>query len=147
MKNEIIALPVFQDRLSPLLDEARRFAVITLENDAIAERTIVEINEQSAFIKIERLKEMGVSVLLCGALSDALAKFIIDRELLLYSWLSGTADEVIDQYLQGTLPQTCMRYLTREARTCRRHRRGWKLHQRGDYNENSNTGTEGQFGK
>lgn len=139
MKNEIIALPVFQDRLSPLLDEARRFVIISLTGDAIAERTIIEINEHSAFIRIERLKEMGVTAILCGAVSDVLARFIIDREFQLYSWMNGTVNEVVEQYMKGTLPQSCMRYLTKGARTCRHHRRGWKLHQRSNHYEDSNT--------
>jgi len=148
MKSTIVALPVFHDRLSPLLDEARKFSVITIEEDSIVERTIVDINEHSAFIRIERLKEMGVTVILCGAVSDALARFIIERQFILYSWLSGTVDEVLEQYMQDTLPQTCMRYLTRGVQgMCRRHRRGWKLHQRGEYNENSNTNTEEQLRK
>ncbi|HQQ51583.1 MAG TPA: hypothetical protein PLZ29_10340, partial [Spirochaetota bacterium] len=70
MKNEIVALPVFQDRLSPLLDEAHKFIVITLDNGMVIERTVVEMSENSPFIKIERLKEMGVTVILCGAVSD-----------------------------------------------------------------------------
>lgn len=143
MKNEIIALPVFQDRLSPLLDEARKFVVITLSGDAITERTVIKINEQSAFIRIERLKEMGVSVILCGAVSDVVAKFIIEREFQLYSWLTGTVDEVVEQYKQGALPQSCMRYLNQPRHhPCKRHRRGWKLHQRGGSYENSTTGTQ-----
>ncbi|MGQ9842995.1 MAG: NifB/NifX family molybdenum-iron cluster-binding protein [Spirochaetota bacterium] len=148
MKSTIVALPVFQDRLSPLFDEARKFIVITLEGDSIVEQAIVDISENSAFIRIERLKEMGVTVILCGAISDTLARFIIEREFLLYSWLRGTVSEVLEQYLQGTLPQTCMRYVKRGIeKTCKRHRRGWKLHQRGDYNENSNTSTEEQLRK
>lgn len=140
MKNEIIALPVFNDRLSPLLDEARKFIVMTLNDGTISERTVIEINEQSAFIRIERLKEIGVTVLLCGALSDVLARFILDREIQLYSWLNGTIDEVVEQYINGTLPNKCMRYVTK-TRTCMRHRRGWKLHQRRNHYEDSNTGT------
>lgn len=148
MKSTIVALPVFQDRLSPLFDEARTFIVITLEGDAIVEQEIVDISENSAFIRIERLKEMGVTVILCGAISDTLARFIIDREFILYSWLQGTVSYVLEQYLQGTLPQTCMRYVKRKiAKTCKRHRRCWKLHQRSDYNENSNTSTEEQLRK
>lgn len=143
MKSTIVALPVFQDRLSPLFDEARKFSVITLEGNSIVEQAIVDISENSAFIRIERLKEMGVTVILCGAISDTLARFIIEREFVLYSWLRGTVSEVLEQYLQGTLPQTCMRYVKRGiAKTCKRQRYGWKLHQRGDYNENSNTSTE-----
>lgn len=143
MKNEIIALPVFQERLSPLLDEARKFVIITLRGEVIAERTLIEINEQSAFIRIERLKEMGVIVILCGAVSDVVAKFIIEREFQLYSWLTGTTDEVVDQYIKGTLPQNCMRYLNKSGmRMCKRHRRGWKFHQRGGSYENSTTGTQ-----
>ncbi|GAB4220557.1 MAG TPA: hypothetical protein PL059_12230 [Spirochaetota bacterium] len=140
MKNEIIALPVFNDRLSPLLDEARKFIVMTLNDVTISERTVIEINEQSAFIRIERLKEMGVTVLLCGALSDVLARFILDREIQLYSWLNGTIDEVVEQYINGALPNKCMRYVTK-TRTCRRQRRGWKLHQRRNHYEDSNTST------
>jgi predicted Fe-Mo cluster-binding NifX family protein len=140
MKNVIIALPVFQERLSPLLDEARRFVVLTLNENAISERTVIDIDEQSAFIRIERLKEMGVTVLLCGAVSDVLARFILDREIKLYSWLNGTVEEVVAQYISGTLPHICMRYVTK-GQTCRRHRRGWKLHQRSNHYEDSNTGT------
>lgn len=120
------------------MDEARKFIVMTLNDGTISERTVIEINEQSAFIRIERLKEMGVTVLLCGALSDVLARFILDREIQLYSWLNGTIDEVIEQYINGTLPNKCMRYVTKAER-CRRHRHGWKLHQRRNHYEDSNT--------
>ncbi len=141
---DIIALPVFGDRISPLLDEARKFVVLTVEDDAIIERTVVKINEHSAFIRIERLKEMGVTVIICGAISDALARFIVERELYLYSWLSGTIDEVVEQYMHDSMPATCRRYIqdTTAPTVCKRHRRGWQLQQRRNMNENSNTSTK-----
>lgn len=144
MNQEIIALPVFGERISPLLDEARKFSVITVNNDTIVERTIVEIDEQSPFIRIERLKEMGATVIICGAVSETLARFIVERELHLYSWLTGTIDEIVEDYIHNTMPHSCMRYVqsVSNLRVCKRHRRGWKVQQRGDINENSNTSSK-----
>ena len=142
MKNEIIALPVFQDRLSPLLDESRKFVIITLDQGNCIERTTVEINEQSPYIRIERLKEMGVNVILCGAVSDRLAIFILDRYLQLFSWLSGSIEEIVQQYVNNELPVHCTRYGDSTLpQRCRRYRHGWKSIQRRQRNENSNTST------
>lgn len=103
MKKELLAIPVFQDRISPLLDEARRFILVELTDGSVLQRSVVTLNAGSAMLRMAKLKEIGVSVIISGAVSGYLSAFINEQGFIHYSWASGQVDEVVSLYLDGRL--------------------------------------------
>lgn len=122
MNNEFIAIPEFQERVSPLLDEARRFVLLEVSEGRVVQRTTVSLNAESAALRIAKLREIGVTVIISGAVSGYLARLISENSLRHYSWVSGPVDEVIEAYLAGKLKLSpeCTKPCRGTGRSCGR---------------------------
>lgn len=105
MNNELIAIPVFQERVSPLLDEARRFALFEVCDGAIIQKMVINVDLDTDAMRICKLKDMGVTTLVSGAVSGYLSRFIVEKGLRHYPWVNGNVDEVIESYLKGGLAE------------------------------------------
>lgn len=103
MKNEFIAIPVFNDRVSPLLDEARRFMLLEVADNAVLQKLVVGIDADSAFLRMVKLREIGITAVICGAVSGYLARIAGEQGFTLYSWLNGPVDDIVDLYLDNKL--------------------------------------------
>lgn len=103
MKSELIAIPVFEERISPLLDVSERFVLFELGNNAVIQKVVINIQGESDRGRILRLKELGVAVIICGAVSRYLTGIINVAGLRLIPWISGPVDEVISSFVNNTL--------------------------------------------
>lgn len=105
MNNELIAIPVFQERISPLLDEARRFALFEISDGIITQKIILNVDLDTDAMRICKLKDIGVTSIICGAVSGYLSRFIVDKGLRHFPWIIGSVDEAIKLYLEGGLAE------------------------------------------
>ena len=103
MKSELIAIPVFQERISPLFDEARRFMLLEITDGRIAQKSTVTLNQESAALRVAKLREIGVTTIISGAVSGYLSRIISEQGFMHYSWTSGPVDRVINQFMAGGL--------------------------------------------
>jgi predicted Fe-Mo cluster-binding NifX family protein len=104
MKSEVIAIPAFQERVSPLLDVSDRYAIYETENGEIKQKVGITVACDSDAQRIEKLKEIGVDTIICGAVSGYIARFINERGMRLVSMMYGPLEEIIDAYLRNALP-------------------------------------------
>jgi len=105
MNNELIAIPVFQERISPLLDEARRFALFEISDGIITQKILLNVDLETDAMRICKLKDMGVTTLISGAVSGYLSRYIVEKGVRHFPWVNGTIDEVIEAYLSGGLAE------------------------------------------
>ena len=119
MKQELVAVPVYKDRISPLLDVAKRFAVYEITEGEIKQKITIDINTESESHKVEKLSELGVSLIIGGAISGFISQMISEKGIRLISWVSGQVDEVIEAYLRRELTSCLM-----QKPFCKRRRRG-----------------------
>lgn len=103
MNNELIAIPVFQERISPLLDEARKFVLCEVCDGLITQKIILNVDLDTDAMRICKLKDIGVTSIICGAVSGYLSRFIVDKGLRHFPWIIGSVDEAIELYLKGEL--------------------------------------------
>lgn len=122
MNSEFIAIPEFQERVSPLLDEARRFILLEVSEGRIVQKSAVTLSQESAALRIAKLREIGVTVIISGAVSGYLSRVISENRLHHYSWVSGPVDEVIAAYLSGNLKLSadCAKPCRGTGRSCGR---------------------------
>lgn len=118
MKNEMVALPVFNERISPLLDVANRFAIYEIVDDRISQKIMVSLHDESVIQRVQKLKELGVSLIIGGAVSGFVTHVIAEKGIRLISWINGEADKVIHSYLRDDLD-----YAAEDTRGCGRGRR------------------------
>jgi len=105
-----IAIPVWDDCVSNAFDFAHRLLLVDIENDREINRSEVELKAQSLPQRAGNLKNLGVDVLICGAISRALATMITASGIQVLPYVTGGVDDVLGAYLTGQLakPQFSM---------------------------------------
>lgn len=102
-------MPIWDGRISPVLDVAGRFLVVHIENGReTSRREILMANTQPPLLA-QSIKEMGGEVLLCGALSQPVAFWLAHAGVRVKPHLCGEADAILQAYLAGTLEQAQFR--------------------------------------
>jgi predicted Fe-Mo cluster-binding NifX family protein len=121
-----VAIPISNDRVSPVFDAASRLVLVDVENGVERARREETLSESFLPRRARRLAELGVTVLICGAVSRLLASMLASSGVTVIPWTAGPVNDVVAAYLKGKLPDP--RWLmpgcgTRHER--RRGGRGW----------------------
>jgi len=98
-----VAMPVFRSRVSPLFDSAERVLLVDIVDGREVRRQEVVMDDTLAPHKARRLSELGVSTLLCGAISAMLYVLVRGRGIAVIPWLSGDAEEILQAFEDGSL--------------------------------------------
>ncbi len=99
------AIPVWGSQLSPVFDFAQRILVVESERGREVLRFARDLPKESISFRSERLRDLGVDVLICGAVSNPLAKMITGSGITLVPWKCGPAEEVLEAYFSGSLEE------------------------------------------
>jgi predicted Fe-Mo cluster-binding NifX family protein len=97
-----IAVPVWGEKVSPLLDAASRLLIVEADQKGEIARFQVSLDESEPSRKAGRIREMGVDVLICGAVSDSVSRAVVAKGIRIISEISGCAGEVVDSFLKGS---------------------------------------------
>jgi len=105
-----IAIPIYNGNVSNVFDFAHRLSVVDIENAKVVERSEVELKAESLPQRAGSLKNLGVDVLICGAISRALAYMVTASGIEVLAFVTGRVDDVLGAYLTGQLakPQFSM---------------------------------------
>lgn len=98
-----IALPIHGERISPVLDAARRFVLVDVEGAVAPVRCEVAAAGTDLVDQARRILATGADVLICGAVSNALGSMLDAAGLRLVPDRCGPVDEVIAAFLNGRL--------------------------------------------
>ena len=101
----LIALPNCQGRVSPVFDVAARLVLVRLKGDAELERKDVVLFEKQPDGIIRSLSEIGIQVLICGAVSQGLQLALEQAGIRVVSHICGELEAVITAFREGTLGQ------------------------------------------
>lgn len=96
-----VAVPVWQHRISPVFDTAVRLLLFDVKGNHEVSRTEQFIGGLSLPARANRLAELGVDVLVCGALSRELASLLTASGVKVVPWVSGNVDDVVNCYISG----------------------------------------------
>ena len=103
-----IAIPLFNERVSPRFDCARSFLLAVAENGRAVKREEIPAALWSPLERVERLRELGVDTLICGGIDEASSRRLILHDIKLYSWVTGLAEEALQSLLKGGLKSCAM---------------------------------------
>lgn len=113
------AFAYWDNRIAPVFDIARQIHVVETESG----RIVAEMEEFFAndlpVKKVFRMVDLGVSTLVCGAISRPLHAMVIASGISVISFVAGDLRKVIKAWLDGNLesvkfamPGCCRRYAT-----------------------------------
>ena len=95
-----IAISIWGDKISPVLDTASKLLVIDDKTQKESSRFEANLLEQDMSQRCYFIRGLDPDVLICGAVSSQF------REMLKACGISGPAEDVLNAYLQGTLPHS-----------------------------------------
>ena len=129
-----IAIPVWNGFVSSVFDFAHQLLVVDVQDRQETNRSQIQLEQQPGPQRVAKLVDLGVDVLLCGAISWPLASVLAASNIEAIPFVSGPVDEVLDAYLNGRLAEP--RFLQpgcwpgARRRFCRGwgrgHGRGWR---------------------
>ncbi len=100
----LVAVTIWDGRVSPVFDVSREALLLSIEDGAVAERRRVDLEAPGAFGRVKRLTELGVETLVCGAISNPLHRELVSRGVVVVSFVAGETDAVVASFLAGDLP-------------------------------------------
>lgn len=103
-----VALSVWKGRISPVFDVSRRILVLDIRRGVVTGRKEETLVEDDPVRKAGQLSEWGVRKLICGAISRPLAGLIAAHGIRMVPFVAGNAEEVIEAFLAGELPNRRM---------------------------------------
>jgi predicted Fe-Mo cluster-binding NifX family protein len=105
-----VAIANWNGRVSPVFDTAAQVLVVDVEEACERCRREEALTESLPAWRVRRLLELGVEVLICGAVSRPLATLLAGAGIRVVPWIAGPVDAVLAAYLAGRLthPQWTM---------------------------------------
>ncbi len=98
-----IAVSIWEDKVSPLLDTASKLLVIENALQREISRFEVYLLEQDISQRCHFIRGLNINVLICGGVSRQLSGLLEASGINVISGISGPAKDIIESYLQETL--------------------------------------------
>lgn len=98
-----IAVPTWAGRVSPVFDVARELLVVDIEQSGPSHREVQPLREDGVRQRVEELAQLGIEVLICGAISRPLEIMLAGAGIRVIAHVCGDSDEVIEAFLNDRL--------------------------------------------
>lgn len=98
-----IAIPIWEDKISPVLDTASKLLIIDKNDQKEVSRFEAFLLEQDMSQRCSFIRKLDLDVLICGAVSRQVSGMLKASGIKIISEISGPAEKVLEAYLQGTL--------------------------------------------
>ncbi len=98
-----IAVPIWENRISPVLDAASRLLIIEIEDQREAFRFETLLDEHDTYRRCLRIQGLGIDTMICGAISCPFLRLLMASDIKIIYGISGITEEVLEAYFEGTL--------------------------------------------
>jgi predicted Fe-Mo cluster-binding NifX family protein len=98
-----IAVTAWEDRISPVFDTARQVTFFEVQDRQAKTAGEMQLGDEDPARRIQRLKDMGVDALICGAVSRPVAASVQVAGIRLIPFVAGPVADVLKAYLEGSL--------------------------------------------
>lgn len=103
-----IAIPLFNERVSPRFDCAQSFLLVKAENSRIVESEELQTGQLSTLERVGKLSDLRVDTLICGGIDEVSARRLVHNGIRIYAWITGLARDVLISFLNGDLESGVM---------------------------------------
>ena len=86
-----VAMPIWEGRLSPVMDSAGRLLVIEIINGQELSRAAYEIPSADVNTRARFIAGLGIDILICGAISQQMEQRLKAAGVQTSSWFRGEA--------------------------------------------------------
>jgi predicted Fe-Mo cluster-binding NifX family protein len=122
-----VVLAIDSDRISPVLDSARCFLLVTPRSDGALIRRKMHIADADPVTKAKHIVELGGRILICGAVSWPLEAMLHSAGIRVIPNTCGPLEDVMAAFFTGDLNERAFLMPGCPSRRYRhRHRHGMK---------------------
>jgi predicted Fe-Mo cluster-binding NifX family protein len=98
-----IAIPLWQGRISPVFDEARRILLLDISEKQEQHRQEESLVAGSPFERAQLLPRLGVNLLICGMISHTQQASLTSAGIKVIPHICGEIEEVIAAFLDNRI--------------------------------------------
>jgi predicted Fe-Mo cluster-binding NifX family protein len=98
------AIPIVGTCVSPRFDCGAALLVAEIDGGVVTSRQEVVDTASNALQRVARLRELGVEVLVCGAVTGFLLRHLAANAIRVFPLVSGEASDVLDSLARGRPP-------------------------------------------
>lgn len=110
-----IAIPIFQKRISPVLDSCKRLIIVDAEKGREKVRTELFLDNLSLKDRCQFIIKVKVDIIICCGISNLFETMLKSNDIQLICGIVGNAEQVIIAYLKNRLDDPC--YHIHEVKT------------------------------
>jgi len=105
-----VAIPEHQGRVAPVFDTCRRVLIFSQNAEGEVPLGLEDWSATGRHKRAARLKELGVEILLCGAISGWMEGQLSVQGIQTMPWLAGEVPEILEAFRLGRVaePQYAM---------------------------------------
>jgi len=93
-----LVLAMFDDRISPRFDVAPKMSVYKIEGKKIMHNKDIYCEEWSEMDRVQRLKDLRVDILVCGAITNHLCEILLNNGISVIPWVIGDAEDFLHNF-------------------------------------------------
>jgi len=114
---ERIGIPVFESRVSPVLDSCNLMLMIDIDQGHEVCRREISLEKTNIAERIDVFTRWGVRKIICAGVSDLMCKYIAAKNIALISGIAGELERILDAYICNRLDDACFVMPGRQAFT------------------------------
>ena len=99
-----IGIPVWTDRVSPVFDVASTLLLVDVENGQEISRQTLTLGPADAVSRARQVMDMGVNVLICGAISQPLEMILSRANITIIPFMCGGAEDILASVVANQVP-------------------------------------------
>ena len=104
---ERVAIPVFESRISPVLDSCQHMVIVDIENGREIRRQELTLEKMTLHERIEVMVRWGVRKIICAGVSDVMCRFLAGKKIVHVSGIAGELEKIIKAYICHRLDDAC----------------------------------------
>ncbi len=97
------AIPIWDGKISPVFDTASNLLIIQVEDNIETSRFEAHLDGQNLSRRCSRIHDLGVDVLICGAISRPFYRMLVAGGVDVIPWITGPAEDILDAWMNGNL--------------------------------------------
>jgi predicted Fe-Mo cluster-binding NifX family protein len=98
-----IAISHHLGHVSPVFDVARNLLTVSVRDGQEQEREEVTLDTTDPFLRVQKLKALGVDMVVCSAITQPLEAVLLAAGIGVIGFVCGPLEEVVSAVLNGTL--------------------------------------------
>jgi predicted Fe-Mo cluster-binding NifX family protein len=107
MEMERVAIPVFESRVSPVLDSCKRIVVLDIDGGREILRQEVLLEKMSIHERLEVITRWRIKKIICAGVSEVMCKFLAAKNIILIGGIAGELEKIINAYICNCLDDPC----------------------------------------